>query len=353
MKILQVMAGAEQGGAETAFVDICIALHEAGERVEVVTRPNAVRVPQLEQAGIKVHTAPFSGTLDVFTTWRLSRVITQFEPDIVQTWMARAAKKTPNWSQMKTPHKFLNVARLGGYYKIKNFKTADYFITNTEDLRRYVADAGIPSDRIRHINNFAKMVDTALPVHRSDLHTPDSVPVILSLGRLHENKAIDVAIKTMAEIPQAYLWIAGEGDLRPSLEQLARDMGVYDRVRFLGWRTDPYALLRASDVCLFPSRAEPFGNVVIQAWSTRTPLVVSDADGPRQICTPGEDCLMVPREDVSGFAKAIQRILSDKDLARRLTDRGHHQFQTHFTAQKTVSDYMGFYLEIMKREKMI
>lgn len=58
MKILQVMAGAEQGGAETAFVDICIALHEAGERVEVVTRPNAVRVPQLEQAGIKVHTAP-------------------------------------------------------------------------------------------------------------------------------------------------------------------------------------------------------------------------------------------------------------------------------------------------------
>lgn len=353
MKILQIMAGAESGGAETAFVDICTALHDAGEQIEVITRPNAVRVPQLEGAGLKVHTAPFSGALDVYTNWRISRIIHKFEPDIVQTWMARAAQKTPNWSHLKTPHRYLNVARLGGYYKIKNFKSADYFITNTEDLKRFVIDGGISPARVRHINNFAKAEDHAPPVRRADLNTPEDVSVILSLGRLHENKAIDVAIKAMAGIPRAHLWIAGEGDLRGDLESLATQTGVRDRVHFLGWRTDPYALLRAADVCLFPSRAEPFGNVVIQAWVTRTPLVVSDADGPRQICTPGEDCLMVPRDDVAGFVTAVNTILADKTLANQLTAHGYDSYLKDFTPQKTVSDYMAFYLEILQREKMI
>lgn len=353
MKILQVMAGAESGGAETAFVDICIALHESGEEIEVITRPNAVRVPQLQKAGITVHTAPFSGTLDVYTTWRISRVIQTFQPDIVQTWMARAAKKTPNWKTAKSAKKFLNVARLGGYYKIKNFKSADYFIANTEDLKRYIIDGGIAPGRVRHINNFAKMTDDAPPINRRDLNTPLDVPVILSLGRLHDNKAIDVAIKAMTEIPRAHLWIAGEGELRSELERLAGYTGVSDRVHFLGWRTDAYALLRAADVCLFPSRAEPFGNVVIQAWATKTPLVVSDADGPRQICAPGEDCLMVAREDVSGFAKAVRDVLDDPILAQQLTQRGYESYLKNFTPQKTVSDYMAFYLEILQREKMI
>jgi hypothetical protein len=69
MKILQVMAGARHGGAETAFVDMCLAMHEAGEIIQVVTRRNDLRVPQLRDAGIGVHTLRFGGRLDVFTPW--------------------------------------------------------------------------------------------------------------------------------------------------------------------------------------------------------------------------------------------------------------------------------------------
>ena len=112
MKILQVMAGGDHGGAETAFVDMCIAMRDAGMDIEVATRANEVRVPALEGAGIKVHTLPFGGPLDIFTPWKLGRIIKNFSPLIVQTWMSRAAQKTPNWKSTKTPQRYLVVSRL-------------------------------------------------------------------------------------------------------------------------------------------------------------------------------------------------------------------------------------------------
>src|SRR5688572_5806734 len=124
MKILQVMAGAEHGGAETAFVDMCIALHEAGETQEIITRMNDKRVPQLKAAGLKVHMVPMGGRLDIFSRWRIAKIIKSFQPHIIQTWMSRAAAHTPRWDVSMQVPPYLVVARLGGYYKLKYFRGA-------------------------------------------------------------------------------------------------------------------------------------------------------------------------------------------------------------------------------------
>jgi len=126
MRILQVLAGGDHGGAETAFVDMCIAMHEAGEIIEVVTRANPIRVPRLEQAGIKVHLLPFGGRFDIYTSWAMRTIIKAFKPDIVQTWMARAADKTPKWQPSMGIPPYMTVARLGGYYKLKYFRNTDF-----------------------------------------------------------------------------------------------------------------------------------------------------------------------------------------------------------------------------------
>ena len=119
------MAGGDHGGAETAFVDMCIAMRDAGMDIEVATRSNPVRVPALEKAGIKLHTLPFGGGIDIFTGWALGRIIKKFQPVIVQTWMARGAHKTPNWNSLKTAQRYMVVSRLGGYYKTKYFKSCN------------------------------------------------------------------------------------------------------------------------------------------------------------------------------------------------------------------------------------
>lgn len=215
MKILQVMAGAEHGGAETAFVDMCIAMHEAGEEIEIVTRSNDIRVPRLEKAGLVVHTAPFGGAVDVYTPWRIGKIIADFEPLIVQTWMARAAKKTPGWARTKTRQRYLVASRLGGYYKIKNFKSSDYFTTITPDLKDYLVKGGIEAERIRFLPNFAETELDVSPVARKDMDTPKDATVLLTLARLHENKALDILLRTLPDLPDVYLWMAGRGRRGP------------------------------------------------------------------------------------------------------------------------------------------
>lgn len=353
MKILQVMAGAEHGGAETAFVDMCLAMHEAGQAVEVATRANEGRVPPLKEAGIPVHVLPFGGAIDIYTHWRLGKIIEQVKPAIVQTWMSRAAQKTPNRKEVKKAPPFATVARLGGYYKIDHFRTMDYFVTITPDIKRHVMESGIAPERVRHINNFAETEDVVAPVHRADLDTPEDAPVLLTLARLHEAKALDVVLRALVDVPGAYVWMAGEGPDHGKLEALADALGVRERVRFLGWRNDRAALLQAADICIFASRHEPFGTVFVQAWANKTPVIVSDADGPRQFCVDGDDSLIVPRDDADALAAAIRRLIDDQALQEKIAARGYERYLEEFTKEKTVAAYLEFYLEILKREQLL
>jgi len=353
MKILQVMAGGEHGGAETAFVDMCIAMRDAGMEIEVATRANEVRVPALQNAGIKVHTLPFGGPIDIFTNWKLGRIIKDFSPLIVQTWMSRAAQKTPNWAALKTPKRYLVVSRLGGYYKVKNFRSTDYFNAITPDIKRHLVAGGIADGRIRVINNFAETETVSQTLSKTDFNMPHDAPAIICLGRLHPSKAYDVLLKALVDVPGVYALIAGEGPLHAELEKLAQDLGVFERVRFLGWRTDRSALLQMADICVFASRIEPFGTVFAQAWAEKTPVIVSDADGPRQFCRDGEDSLMVPKNDAAALAGAIKRLLGDKNLQQKLIDNGYRRYQNEFTKEKSVTNYLDFFIEILKKEKIL
>lgn len=353
MKILQVMAGAQHGGAETAFVDMCLALHDAGEQIEVVTRPNPLRATQLSKAGLKVHELAFGGVLDVYTMLRMKKIIRDFQPHIVQTWMSRAAQKTPKWKADMGIPRYLVVSRLGGYYKLKHFHHTDYFTTITPDIREFLIRQGVRAENVRHINNFAETEKPARPASRAALDTPDGAPVLLALSRLHQSKALDVVLDALPDLPGVYFWAAGDGPLRDTLENMARDNGVKDRVRFLGWRDDRAALLQAADICVFPSRYEPFGTVFVQAWAQKRPLIASMADGPRQYVRDGEDGLLFPVDDTEAFTAGVRRLLTDPALAARLTERGYQRYLNEFTKEKTVSAYLDFYHDILHRESLV
>lgn len=352
MRILQVMAGAEHGGAETAFVDMCLAMHAAGEHIEVVTRANKIRVPQLEKAGIKVHTLPFGGKVDVFTPWAIQRIIQKFKPDIVQTWMSRAPQKVLPWHARMDVPRYLVVARLGSPYKLKYFKNVDYFVVCTPKIVQHLIDGGIEAARIRHVNNFAEVEEVQAPVSRSDFGTPEKAPLLLGLGRLHPDKAFDTLIKVAAQIPSVHVWIAGEGPQRAELEALIADLNVGSRVKLLGWRTDRAALLQACDVCAFISRDEGFGTVFVQAWAQKTPVVVCEADGPKQFVRDGQDGLMCPIDDVAAITAAVLRILGDPELAKTLVENGYKRYLNDFTKEVSLQGYLEWYYAVREREAL-
>lgn len=346
MRVIQVMAGAENGGAETAFEDIALALSAAGIEQKVIIRGNnKSRIQKFKDAEIDVEILPFGGVFDFYTRWKIKKIIADFKPQIVQTWMSRAASKTPS---SISPKSYLKVARLGGYYGLKYFRGTDYYIANIEDIRGYLIREGVDKDRAVTIHNFAPEEIVTIPLVKNDLNTPEDAIVLLSLARYHSAKALDILIKSVVDIPNAHVWMAGEGPMEAELKSLTKDLGIENRIHFLGWRKDRAALLQAADICVFPSRFEPFGNVVVQAWAQKTPLICSKSQGPLQYVRDGEDALMFDIDHVEQLTQKIKKMIADKDLSNRLVNSGYERYKNEFSKEKIVSDYISFYQKIIK-----
>ena len=175
----------------------------------------------------------------------------------------------------------MRIGRLGGYYNLKNFRRCDYLVCNAPDLVRYVTEGGWPQGARVPDPEFS-LSPRWTEARRAGLFgTPDDAPLALALGRLHPNKGLDILIRAAAAIPGLFVWIAGEGPERGTLQRLAGELGLKDRVKFLGWRNDRASLFKTADLCVYPSREEPFGNVVVEAWACGTPLVTTASTGPR------------------------------------------------------------------------
>lgn len=340
MNVLHVMAGAKEGGAETAFVDFCIAQHTHGHNVMAACRP-AKRNERLKQAGIALTELPFGGVFDFTTRVALRRLIRTAKPDFVVTWMARAAAKMPPRSDQDPP--YVRVGRLGGYYKLKYYTGTDHYITLTPDISAWLVGQGVDAARVRDIPNFAEAVSHVTPVTRASLDTPDGAFVFLALSRLHKNKAIDTLLVAASLVPNAYVWIAGAGPDESALKAQAQSLNIQDRVRFLGWRSDRDALLAACDAVVFPSRHEPFGTTFIQAWAAQKPLVTTASQGPSHYVTDKMDALVVPIDVPEALAAAMRTVQTDPFTRERLILNGARRFHETFTKEAILGAWDSFF----------
>jgi glycosyltransferase involved in cell wall biosynthesis len=327
------MAGARVGGAEAFFERLVPALARAGLEQRAVIRRHAQRTARLVAAGVPVVEAPFRRRLDFVTRRALARAIDGFRPDLVLSWMSRAAVLVP-------VGRALHVGRLGGYYDLKAYRGCDHLIANTRDIVADLVARGWPAGRAHYLPNFADA--RRYPAQpRAGLETPPQGPLLLALGRLHANKAFDVLLRALVKVPEAWLWLAGAGPEDRRLQKLARDLELAGRVRFLGWRSDVPALLAACDVLVCPSRHEPLGNVVLEGWAQGRPVVAAAAKGPAALITEGETGLLVPPDDANALAQALARVLGDRGLAARLAAKGQAAYEAEFTEHAVIARYLA------------
>ncbi|MBI4183281.1 MAG: glycosyltransferase [Proteobacteria bacterium] len=335
MRLFQAIAGSRHGGAEAFFERLAGAFARAGIAQRLAIRRDSGRAARLRAQGLEPIELPFGGLLDLRTRPALAAAIAEFRPDVVLTWMSRASRLCPRGD-------FVRVGRLGGYYDLKHYRACDHLIANTRDIAAWIADEGWPAERVHYLPNFVDAA-SAPAVARETLMTPAGVPLLLALGRLHRNKAFDVLLAALAEVPGAFLWLAGEGGEERALKTLAGRLGVAPRVRFLGWRADVPALLAAADLLVCPSRHEPLGNVVIEGWAQARPVVATASQGPGALIRDGETGILVPVDDAAALAGAIRRVLADPALARALAGAGRAAFETEFTEGAVVAAYRALF----------
>jgi len=331
MRVLQVMASGLHGGAELFFEDLVPALALAGVAQSAVIRPYPTRAAKLAAAGVPSVMLPFRGPFDLVSRWRLRTAARTVGPDIVIGWMNRACAALPRGP-------WVNLGRLGGYYDLKYYRACDHLVCNTPDIAAHMVRQGMAAAHVSYIPNFCPVRDEP-PVVRASLATPEAAPVLLVLARLQPAKGIDVAIRALTAWPDAILWIAGDGLLQRRLERLAADLGVVERVRFLGWREDRSALLKAANLCLVPSRHEPFGNVVINAWAHGVPVIAAASQGPSYLIRQGEDGVVVPVDDADALAAAARDVFQDAALAQKLVRGGLARSAAEFSQTVVVEAY--------------
>jgi glycosyltransferase involved in cell wall biosynthesis len=347
LRVMQVMAGAPVGGAEAFFERLALALDRARIEQHLVMRDEPVRRVRLGRLGVEATVAPFRGPLDLCSRWRLVRTIEEFHPDIVITWMSRATAAMPPRVLMRH-RRFIHVARLGGYYDLKYFRRADWLVANTPDIREHIRRSGWPPERVEVLPNFVD-ARPAPPVDRSSLGVPDGAAIVLALGRLHRNKAFDVLITAIARVAEVHLCVAGDGPEREALVALAQHCGVGERVHFLGWREDVAALLATADLLVCPSRHEPLGNVIIEAWAHRRPVIAAASQGPRQLIHDGIDGVLVPVDDSEALAATLRNLIDDRDRAAGLAARGRAAYEAGYTEAAVVARYREFFRRITER----
>ena len=330
------MAGAQMGGAELFFERLAAAQARAGDAVLPVVRRNSARAERLRAAGLHPAELPFRGALDLLTPVRLRRVLRVAGPEVVVAWMSRAARAIPRGP-------YLVLGRLGGTYDLRHFRRCDHLAGNTRTLVRWIVDQGWPGERAHYLPNFAPDLSNATPAVLPPGRT------VLALGRLHPNKAFDVLIRAMALLPGTRLLLAGEGPERARLQALVGELRLAGRVELAGWRSDTASLLAAADVLAVPSRREPLGNTVLEAWSAGCPVVAADADGPAELIRSGEDGLLAPRESPDALASSLRAVLDDEGLHARLAENGRRRYQAEFTEPAVLARWRGTLGAILER----
>ena len=129
---------------------------------------------------------------------------------------------------------------------------------------------------------------------------------------------------------------------------MANNLKVSERVRFLGWRLDTPNLLATADALICPSRHEPLGNVILEAWAQERPVIAAASDGPKELIQNGKNGFLCEIDNAPNLADAIQNILSDSRLAREIARDGAKTYKSNFSKNIVVGKYQDFFEKVVQ-----
>ena len=331
----------EMGGAEIIIHEIYRRLHAAGHPVTFLTCrfPGAAARDQID--GMEVIRI---GNLYNFN-FEVGRYYRRALCDRGYTGMVEDLNKLPVFGPafQKTVPVLVNIPPLFGptvfrqaplplamyVYLQEQFIPSVYrrclFQVLSDSTRDDLAARGIPAEDLFVIRSGIDH-DFYRPPAEGRPATPE--PVLLYLGRLKKYKCIEHPIRVLRRlrerVPEAQYWIVGEGDYRSDLEQIAREEGCADAVRFFGYRegSEKLDLLHRSRVLLYTSPKEGWGLSVIEGNATGLPCVASDSPGLRESVRHGETGYLVPHGDFDALHDRLLELLTDDALWTRFSAAG-------------------------------
>ena len=353
------------GGIQTHLITLATAVSQHGHDVHAILPGDLVLDPMerpLTTHGVKVHRQPAalmtrSDRLNYLR--ELYRTLRRIQPDLLhiqesipaydkKAILAARAARVPfiviTEHDFPRPTSFLakRIQQLMGLL-------VNGVINVSQFSRRALSDANIyPKKRLHTIYNGINVNEFAqIQVDKHAFDLPSDAIVVGSLSRLEPHKGVDLLLAATARLapnwPNLYVLISGDGPENHALNQQAADLGIANRVRFLGRYHDAVAYLNQLDVFVFPSRWEAFGLVAAEAMAVGKPVVGTDVGGLPEVIVDKETGFIVPVDDLDQLTMAISTLLSNPKLRQRMGEAGktcvHACFSTEIMAKRTMALY--------------
>lgn len=242
--------------------------------------------------------------------------------------------------------------QLRGYRYLLGARTVP--IACAEFVRQsFIATHGQVAERLQTIANGipdrapAASRETLRASLAAELDLPEGALWLATLGRLAEQKAYDVLLDALSQLPPAApdwrLVLLGDGPLRADLEARAGRLGLRDRVRFAGFRDDAAALLPAFDGVVFSSHFEGLPIALLEAMAAAKPVVATAVGGIPAAITDEEEGLLVSPRDPPRLAAQLSRLLASAELRRRLGNGARRRYLAEFEAAAMTRQYEAVY----------
>jgi glycosyltransferase involved in cell wall biosynthesis len=348
-----------RGGQNQVLLTV-LGLRALGHRSMLVAH-GAGELRQRAQEGLDLIPLAPKTEMDLSAAWRLSRLIKQLRPDVIHAHdphgVAMAALALSMSTQLDKPP--LVAARRVDFH-IKEgalsrwkYRQVDCFICASEAIRRMVIADGVPAARAVTVHEGIDLghVEAAPPADlHAELWLPHQAPIVGNVAALVPHKGqrhlIEAAALVLKRVPDARFVIAGEGELRESLERQIREHHLDKHVFLVGFRPDVLSLHRAFDIFVMSSVTEGLGTSLLDAMACGKPVVATSAGGMPEVVTDGTTGILVPPRDHDAMAGAIVRLLTDEHARRAMGAAGEARVREHFSSERMVQDTLGVYRRV-------
>lgn len=376
--VLQLIPTFDQGGTERQAVQLARLLHESGRcRVRVAClKRGGVLQPEVERLGAgEIEEFPLTSFYDANFARQLRRFAAYLrarEIDVVQTHdfytnvfgvtgallagvPARVASKRETGG-MRT--------RAQRLVERQVFRLASAVLVNSEAVGQRLREEGFAASKLVTVYNGLDARRVSVPAGWSraealaalGLPADESLRFVSIVANLrHEVKDIPTflraAARVSAEAPGAAFVVAGEGPLEEPLRALAAELGIADRVHFVGRCARVADLLAASDVCVLSSKAEGFSNSILEYMAAARPVVATDVGGAREAIIEGETGHLVAPGDDESLAARVVSLLEDPARARAMGEAGRRAVELKFSCAAQLENTLRLYERLLARSR--
>ena len=299
--------------------------------------------------------------MDLSAAWRLSRLLKSLKPDVVHAHdphgVAMAGLALSMSTQLAKPpliaSRRVDFHIRGGRMSRWKYRQVDCFICASEAIRQMLVSDGVPEARTVTVHEGIDLghVAAAPPARlHEELFLPHGAPVVGNVAALVPHKGqrhlIEAAALVVRQVPDARFVIAGEGELRPTLERTIREHRLEKHVLLAGFRPDVLSLHKSFDLFVMSSITEGLGTSLLDAMASAKPIVATDTGGIPEVVVDGVTGFLVQPRDHQGMAAAIVRLLKDPQLRQRMGEAGAVRAREKFSAERMVEGTVQVYQRV-------